>query len=112
MFCFQIQKFWNMKNVLLSNANVLLSNIEKVLITNKCRSYKYKNSIYIVRWKIANFKYKKHAGFKYECHLLLQQIVCHKKIIREIFFFKSHAENETRRLVRDLFLFFKKALSD
>ena len=28
----------------------------------------------------------------------------------EIFFFKNHAENETRRLVRDLFLFFKIAL--
>ena len=27
---------------------------------------------------------------------------------REIFFFKNHAENETRRLVPDLFLFFKK----
>ena len=27
----------------------------------------------------------------------------------EIFFFKNHAENEARRLVPDLFLFFKKA---
>ena len=26
------------------------------------------------------------------------------------FFFKNHAENEARRLVSDLFLFFKKAL--
>ena len=28
---------------------------------------------------------------------------------REIFFFKNYAENETRRLVSDLFLFFQKA---
>ena len=27
----------------------------------------------------------------------------------KIFFFKNHAENEARRLVLDLFLFFKKA---
>ena len=29
---------------------------------------------------------------------------------REIFFFNSHAENDTGRLVPDFFLFFKKAL--
>ena len=33
-----------------------------------------------------------------------------KFITREIFFFKNHAQNETGRLVPDLFLFFKKAL--
>ena len=31
-------------------------------------------------------------------------------ITREIFFFKNYAENETGRLVADLFLFFIKAL--
>ena len=30
-------------------------------------------------------------------------------ITREIFFFKNYAENEARRLVPDLFLFFEKA---
>ena len=29
---------------------------------------------------------------------------------REMFFFKNHTENKAERLVRDLFLFFKKAL--
>ena len=29
---------------------------------------------------------------------------------RDIFFIKNHTENEARRLVPDLFLFFKKAL--
>ena len=33
-----------------------------------------------------------------------------KNITREIFSFKNHAEDEARRLVTDLFLFFKKAL--
>ena len=33
-----------------------------------------------------------------------------KKITREIFFFKNHAENWKRRLVPDLSLFFKNAL--
>ena len=32
------------------------------------------------------------------------------KQYNKIFFFKNHAENETERLVPDLFLFFKKAL--
>ena len=31
-------------------------------------------------------------------------------ITREIFFFKTHAENETGRQVSDFFLFFEKAL--
>ena len=31
---------------------------------------------------------------------------------RETFFFKNHAENEGGRLVRDYFLFFKKALNE
>ena len=31
-------------------------------------------------------------------------------MIREIFFFKNHAENKAGRLVPDLFLFFEKAL--
>ena len=31
---------------------------------------------------------------------------------RDIFFFKNHVENETGRLVPDLFLFFKKALNE
>ena len=30
--------------------------------------------------------------------------------MREIFFFKNHAENEVRKLVPDLFLFSEKAL--
>ena len=30
---------------------------------------------------------------------------------REIFFFKNHAENETGKVVPDLFLLFKKALN-
>ena len=30
---------------------------------------------------------------------------------RKTFFFKNHSENETRRLVRGLLLFFKKALN-
>ena len=33
-------------------------------------------------------------------------------ITRENFFFKNHAETESRRLVPDLFLLFKKALYD
>ena len=33
-------------------------------------------------------------------------------ITREIFFFKTHAENEAMRLVLDLFLFLKKALCE
>ena len=32
------------------------------------------------------------------------------ELSKEIFFFKNHAENEAGRLVRDLFLFFKKVL--
>ena len=36
------------------------------------------------------------------------QLLEHNK--RNIFFFKNHAENETGRLVPDLFLFFEKAL--
>ena len=31
---------------------------------------------------------------------------------REIFFFKNHVENEARRLVPDLFLFYKSALCE
>ena len=31
-------------------------------------------------------------------------------MIREVFFFKKYAKNEARRLISDLFLFFKKAL--
>ena len=31
---------------------------------------------------------------------------------REIFFFKNHAENETGKVVPDLFLLFKKALNE
>ena len=42
-------------------------------------------------------------------HLVYQETV---NITREIFFFKNHAENEARRLVSDLFLFFKKALNE
>ena len=33
-----------------------------------------------------------------------------QNITREVFFFKNHAENQTERLVPDLFLFFEKAL--
>ena len=33
-----------------------------------------------------------------------------ERIIREIFPFKNHAENKVRRLVSDLFMFFKKNL--
>ena len=32
--------------------------------------------------------------------------------IREIFFFKNHAKNESRRLIPYLFLFLKKALNE
>ena len=35
-------------------------------------------------------------------------IECNKR--REIFFYKNHAENETRRLFQDIFLFLRKAL--
>ena len=37
------------------------------------------------------------------------QLIEYNKRTREIFFFKNYAENEARRLVPDLFLFFKKA---
>ena len=35
-----------------------------------------------------------------------------KNVTKQIFFFKSHAENEASRQVHDLLLFFKKALYD
>ena len=34
------------------------------------------------------------------------------KYMRKIFFFKKHAQNETRRIAQDLFLHFKKALHE
>ena len=34
------------------------------------------------------------------------------KYTRKIFFFKKHAQNETRRIAQDLFLHFKKALHE
>ena len=39
----------------------------------------------------------------------IQNLVNNYDMTTEIFFFKNHAENEARRLVPDLFLFFKKA---
>ena len=32
--------------------------------------------------------------------------------MRKIFYFKKHAQNETRRIAQDLFLHFKKALHE
>ena len=52
-----------------------------------------------------------YCAISHEVNTIRQlNLVSYSNIIREIFFFKHHTENETGKLVPDLFLFLKKAL--